>query len=219
MPCYTVGLDLGQANDYSALAVVERVLVLPLGLPLVQYHRTGAASIVGAEVTEEYHVRALKRWELGTSYPAVVADVAGTMRTEALGRDGLLVFDSTGVGRAVSDLFWSEWQRERCGIYPPQPITITAEVKRNMVDGLLVPLQQGRVRIAETLALAEALEKELVEFRRKITAAGNQQFAAGSDGGHGDIATALMLALLQRNTARRPALIENPSTAPLGASQ
>lgn len=217
MPCYTVGLDLGQANDYSALVVIERVLVLPLGLPIAEYHRKGAAAIVGAEITEEFHVRAAKRWELGTSYPSVVADAAAVMRRPELNRDGFLVFDRTGVGRAVSDLLWAEWQRERCGIYPPIGVTITAEVKRDMVDGLLVPAQQGRVKVPETLALAQTLEREMLEFRRKITAAGNTQFEAGRADGHGDVVMAAMLALLHPNTMRRPSLIENPSTAPLGA--
>lgn len=214
MASYTVGLDLGQAQDYSALVVVERVLVLPLGLSLAEYHRRGAAAITGAEVAEEFHVVAIKRWELGTGYPAVATDAAGVMRSEALRSDAFLVYDATGVGRAVGDLFWQEWQRDRFGIFPPIAVTITAEVKRDMADAVLVPLQQGRLKIGDSLALAPVLEKELTEFRRRFTAAGNLQFTAGRDDGHGDVATALMLAMLHHNTYRNPTLIESPVTDP-----
>jgi hypothetical protein len=54
---YFLGLDLGQAADYSALALLERQ-----GRPSPE---------------AVYHCRHLKRWPLRTSYPDIAADVGG----------------------------------------------------------------------------------------------------------------------------------------------
>ena len=60
MPDYYVGLDLGQAQDYTALSVVERSEKFPVG------------SLPDPSVTPReahYAVRHLRRWPLGTPYP------------------------------------------------------------------------------------------------------------------------------------------------------
>jgi hypothetical protein len=85
---YLIGLDLGQARDYSALAIVERVW-------------NPVAGGVGRLVSH-YAIRHLQRWPLHTSYPAVVADLAGLVRTPPLSWP-VLVVDQTGVGQAVVD--------------------------------------------------------------------------------------------------------------------
>lgn len=225
MGSFTVGLDLGQSQDYSALVVVERVLVLPLGVKLVDYHRS-PASLQGAELVEEFHVRAIKRWALGTSYPAVVVDVERVMCSQALRRDAVLFVDRSGIGRAVFDLLNDAFHARRLGAHPPIPVTITSGQhaqgwsvpKVDLIDGLLVPLTQGRVRVSDELGLGEALQSELLAFSQKISDAGrtSYDFERRAGQGHGDIATALMLALVRENTMRRPALIENPSTGITG---
>ena len=83
-PAYAVGLDLGQAQDYSALAVVEHA---------------------GRSRDRPLLVRHLHRWPLGTAYPAIVADVAATLAAPPLPAGAVLAIDRTGVGRAVFDLF------------------------------------------------------------------------------------------------------------------
>ena len=216
MSSYTVGLDLGQGQDFSALVVVERVLVLPPLVSLGAFWRQ--PQIIGPSVREEKHVRHLRRWELGTPYPVIVADVATMMRAEAM-RDALLFIDRTGVGRAVFDMFTEAWQVEEFGAGFPFGVTITAGSKRNgmsvpksdLLAAIQVPLQQGTLRVAEGLALGPVLERELVSFRQKISEAGRDTFdvqrRAGE--GHGDLVTALSLALFQDNTISRPDLVEN----------
>src|SRR5215210_2939438 len=100
MPFY-VGLDLGQAADYTVLAVVQSVIELtPSG---------------GTQ--KALHLRHLERYELGTSYPAIADKVAALMRDERLSpneydpsrfrvfrQEPQLIVDDTGVGRAVADL-------------------------------------------------------------------------------------------------------------------
>ena len=47
-----------------------------------------------------YAVRFLRRWPLGTRYPAIVADVVGLLACPPLPRSPLAI-DQTGVGRPV----------------------------------------------------------------------------------------------------------------------
>jgi hypothetical protein len=63
VPRYYVGLDLGKAADYTALAVVE--------------HRSTAD-------TAFYDVRYLKRWPVGISYPAIARDVRRMIENDPL---------------------------------------------------------------------------------------------------------------------------------------
>ncbi|WP_062385929.1 hypothetical protein [Demequina iriomotensis] len=214
MTSYTVGLDLGQGMDFSALAVVERVLVLPAHVSVGEFWRRPNAH----ELIEEWHVRALRRWELGTPYPSIVADVVRTMRAPVMD-DAMLLIDGTGVGRAVRDMFWDEWDQSRFGVYPPRAVTITAGHKRNgwnfpktdLFAAVQVPLQQGRLRIADGLALGETLADELLQFRQRITDSGRDviDFERRPGQGHGDLVNALALAMVVPNTARRPDVIEN----------
>ncbi len=113
---FYLGLDLGQAADYSALAILER-------LPLKS--RDEAPTL---------HCRHLQRWPLKTSYPAIVADMARIVASDDLqhalrqfsrgshsgylseieeDREAtlpVLAIDATGVGAPVVDMFKAEFK-------------------------------------------------------------------------------------------------------------
>src|SRR4051794_18652575 len=89
MKRYFVGLDLGQAQDYSALAVLERPEI-DLSMP-----RTARRPA--------YALRHLQRFVLGTPYPEVAAAVCELLRWP-LFAECVLVVDQTGVGRPVVDM-------------------------------------------------------------------------------------------------------------------
>ena len=72
-------MDLGQAHDFSALVVLERV---------------------GTEL----HARHIERLPLGTPYPVQVERIATLISSPELAKDVLVAVDGTGVGRAVTDL-------------------------------------------------------------------------------------------------------------------
>lgn len=80
---YFVGLDLGQARDYSALAVLE---VEGFGLHAI------------------LRVRHLQRWKLRTSYPQICEETCVLLHREPL-QSAPLIVDATGVGRPIVDLF------------------------------------------------------------------------------------------------------------------
>jgi hypothetical protein len=178
---YLVGLDLGQINDYTAVCVVEK------------------RAPVGAETS--YDVRHLERMPLGTPYPAVVARVTDLMRTPPLDRQGSLIVDATGVGRAVVDLFAAAQL-----YYTAVTITGGNEAiktaggewhvpKRDVVGAAQVLLQTKRLRFAESLPELPTLLRELQDFKVKITAAAHDTYGAWREGSQDDLVFALCLAL------------------------
>ena len=128
---YFMGLDLGQAQDPTALAVLEKVRAAPHpaegspGSPSGRPHWPGSTRKGGRpqrviittaeaarrnaeaerrEQTARYACGHLERFRLGTSYPAVVARVGELLRTPPFAGRTALVVDGTGVGRAVTDM-------------------------------------------------------------------------------------------------------------------
>lgn len=217
MASLTVGLDLGQVNDHSALAVVERVQVLPAGMSLAHWERH-TADHPYLKVVDELRVVHLQRWQLGTPYHAVVEDVCRLMRTDQL-QEALLAVDNTGVGRGVMDMLREEFTAGRMGKWWPQPVTITGGeashgdhvTKRDLLGALLLPIQQGRLKVAAGLALGEVLERELTSFRMKLTAAGRDSYDVQrreGESGHGDLVIAVALAARKPNHTVWPELVE-----------
>src|SRR5215210_2730291 len=93
-PEFFVGVDLGQASDYTAIALIERVT----------WKHGGVATGTPITTTSELHVRLLQRLPLHTSYPVVVAHVQRVLDTPALKGHVTLAVDKTGVGAAVFDM-------------------------------------------------------------------------------------------------------------------
>src|SRR6266852_3369831 len=87
--CYFIGLDLGQAQDFTALAVLERPLVAPRDPP--------------AKRRPAYALRHLQRFPLGTHYGEITQTLRGLLQKPPL-PGAFLVVDQTAVGRAVVDL-------------------------------------------------------------------------------------------------------------------
>jgi hypothetical protein len=186
-PAYFSGLDLGQTADHSALAVAERTTHPdPVRPDRTVYH---------------FAVRHLHRWPLGTPYPQVVADTKRLFAAPPLS-GSVLAIDRTGVGRAVSDLFSSAGVDARL-----RPITITggensgggSVAKKDLVGAVQVPLQDGRLKIASGLPLADVLAEELAAFRVKVTLAGNETYESWRERDHDDLVLAVALALYVGN--------------------
>jgi hypothetical protein len=126
---YVAGLDLGQARDFTALAVLERTRPDDPSPPEADTFRvhqcwSGIATIPVRPATlkreRTYAVRHLERFPLGTSYPAICTRVVELFEQPPLAGTRLVV-DQTGVGRAVVDMI--RRARPQATI---RPITITA---------------------------------------------------------------------------------------------
>ncbi len=204
---YIVGLDLGQAQDYTAVAVVQRV-----PRPATQHDpeprriawstSSGAVGYAQPKRKHAYHVGHLERYPLGTRYPAIVTHVRDLLRTgPLLAGDTKLVLDHTGVGRAVGDLFDGASAR-------PVKVTITGgdEVirdndypvkvpKRDLISTLDVLFHSERLKIAEGLEEAPILVNELLNFRRKVNLkTAHDSYEAWRESVHDDLVLAVALA-------------------------
>lgn len=220
---YYLGVDLGQAQDYSAIAVVEEPVWIPDGRDELFSPRTGwlrpdelvpaqrALARAGGETRWDrpakppLYVRHLERLALGTKYPTVVARVRQLLRTPPLAdaRTVLLV-DATGVGRAVVDLF------EHAQL-DPVPITIVGGTavtpdgrgfhvpQRELVSATVVVVEARRLEVSEALPEAATLQRELLKFQRRINPrTANDSYAAWREGEHDDLLFATALAVWYR---------------------
>ena len=184
---FYVGLDLGQRQDYSALAIVER-----------PDRRLAWMATDGDKLL----VRRVERLALGTPYPGVVARVREIVCGEALAGQCCLVVDATGVGAPVVDMLRAAGMR--CEV---TAVTITggeresgsgaawSVPKRDLIAGVQLALDKGEMRIARQMKDVSALVRELVEVR--ITAGlglGKVRIGADGSGQHDDLVVALALA-------------------------
>lgn len=191
---FNIGLDLGQLQDYSALAIVEK---------LEQTARDDPAC-----KERVYHVRHIERFRLGTLYRDIVAQVGEEMLLLP-GRSQLVV-DATGVGQGVIDLL------EQAHL-APIAVTITAGdavagggrswrvPKRDLVSVLQVLLQSGRLKIAAELPEADMLVREFLSFRVKISPrTAHDSYGAWREGEHDDLVLAVALACWHGEKATVP---------------
>ena len=129
---YFMGLDLGQSNDNSAVAVTRRERRL-------HTRDDGSRNSHWEETKPEiFQVGYLERIPLQTTYPSIVNYVARLLQRPIWAGNIELVIDQTGVGRPVCDLFAS------AGI-PFIAVTITGGRQRD-------PCRSPNVARAEGLA-------------------------------------------------------------------
>ena len=184
MPIFVLGLDLGQSQDFTAQVIVQadgtHYDTHLVGPPLVHCD-----------------VRHIDRYDLGTSYQDISADIG--KRFAKVPKPRYLVVDETGVGRPVMEML---------GFLQPHGITITgtgnaslvapmhAHVpKRDLVGAAQVALQNKVLRIARSLKHADTLVRELLAFRAKISDSGHDSYSAWRERDHDDLVLACSMAV------------------------
>ena len=185
------GLDLGQNHDFTALAMLEY---------LELKGEWDAARFAWRKKTA-LRLRYLERMPLGTPYPDVVEEVAEAMHAPALAGRRYLMVDATGVGRPVVDMFRRADLAGR--MWPVQITAGNRETlsdgyygvpKRDLIVGLQVLLQAGRLQIASRIRGAEALVREMAEMRVRLTPGGHEKYGVWREGEHDDLVLAVALA-------------------------
>jgi hypothetical protein len=193
--CVTIGIDIGQKRDPTAVAVLEA------------QERPDDETGLRAE---HHLVRHLERLPLGTSYPAVVQRLAGIvaqveMKMQAGPADRLtpaIWLDATGVGQPVVDLL-AEAGLPTTAVYfthgdrlaeNRQERTVSLG-KALLVSRLQVLLQCRRVHLPRT-AEAETLARELLDYEIHVDERANETYGAFKVGSHDDLVSALGLAVL-----------------------
>ncbi len=208
-----VGLDLGQSNDYTAIAVVERITGKAVdpgkSHNLTDIERAGLRwmfqdiAVVPEPPTAPpvHHLRHLERLPLGTSYPAVVERVLRLVRLPSL-REVMLAVDATGVGAPVVDLLLAA--PLPCALYAIHihgGDTVSHEgihfrvPKRDPIATTQVLLQSGRFKIAQGLPEAATLVNELQNYRVKLDPATAHDSYNARGGAHDDVLLATCMAL------------------------
>jgi hypothetical protein len=200
---YTISVDLGQAHDPTAIAVVEtEVLTRCFYDGLNPEPRQVPEGV-------EHRVRHLERLPLQMTYPLQVAHVRGLLSAPELRTgDVELVIDETGVGRPVCDLFEAEGLK-------PHRVMITAGFEQSrtgarswrvpkvtLVSRLQAALHAKELKLSPQLREAQALRQELSEFRMRHTASGAAVFGA-REGRHDDLVLALAVAVWRAQARSR----------------
>jgi hypothetical protein len=175
---FYIGLDLGQASDYTALIVMQKV-----------DDKTGNI----------YHIRRLERIR-GAPYPDITQKVKTIMASPALAGHKDLVVDQTGVGAPVVDLL------RQAGL-KPVAVSIHGGAattregdnwkvpKRDLVGTLQVLLQSGRFKVSNKLKLGPILQAEMLNFKVKIDPiTAHDSYSAWRDNEHDDLVLSAALA-------------------------
>ena len=192
---FFAGMDLGQRQDYTAIAVVER---------------RDAARAYLAPQFDSIAVRHVERLALGTPYPAVVARMRAIVQSDALRGDCSLTVDATGVGVPVVEMLRAG--RLGCEICA---VTMTggerehsigsawvSVPKRDLIAGVQVLLERGELRIARDLRGARMLLRELMDVQARAKGNGGTRVGADGHGEHDDLVIALALACWKAKRTR-----------------
>ncbi len=193
---YSIGVDLGQRRDYSAVAVVERVKRVDCRFDAVQ------CGWRERETDEGWVVRHLERMPLGTPYTAVAARIVEVARDAKVRGKCQLMVDATGVGMPVVDMLRSA--RPGCGIAAVLITGGTGErfdgtvwhvPKLELLARLQALIETKRLRIARRLGEAGTLARELLNIRSAQGVSGRVRAGAEGAGEHDDLALAVALAV------------------------
>lgn len=198
-----IGLDLGQAHDYTAIVLAEQI---PWSVTDPDPYR--------------YVIRQMKRDRPDRYHKVVgmVADMLPALRApvtvfDGLGRPGryqrtvTLAIDRTGVGRAVGDLFLDaglDCQIVLISITSGREVNrdgfeVTVP-KRDLCDQVRILLDTRRLEIVPDSPYTQTLTDELKNFRYTIGKTGHISYGAGEDWrqrNHDDLVLAAALALWQ----------------------
>jgi hypothetical protein len=183
-PAYLAGLDIGQRDDWTALAIVEQAE--DKSLTLVALER----------------VRRIPYPEIAR----LVADTVGEMTNPTV------LVDCTGVGRPVTDQLTELGVRHtRISIHGGSTVgqlddgTLSVP-KRDLIAALVVGFESRRLRIARGLRHVEHLEREAASFQMKLSAAGHDSYSA-REGEHDDLLLAVALPVWHAGQPKRLAYV------------
>lgn len=196
---FFAGIDVGQVNDWTAIAIVEcaRAVARLDGLHFALVDQVNAEA---AAIPVRLNLRHLERIPLGTMYPEQIVMVQQRLRDPRLGEVKSFL-DMTGCGRPVFDMFKQARLPNLQGVMitgahgeaTKQPYGWNVG-KSELVTRVQVEMQTGRLAFGRGIPEAHTLARELKEFQAVINKSGNTIFNA-REGQHDDLVLALALAV------------------------
>jgi hypothetical protein len=199
---FVVGVDLGQSSDPTAIAVLEHISgVMDASNDFLRHTGLSTEFQTPAEFVD---VRHLERLPLGLSYVDVVQRVKDLLSRPPLTRTddhpaAELIIDSTGVGKAVADIFSDAGLKfQAVTITAGNEATCAGRDRWNVAKTILISnvdamLHTGTLRFAAALSEAGTMKDELLDFRRRLSDAGRATYAART-GRHDDLVLAVAIA-------------------------
>lgn len=196
-----VGIDIGQVNDSTALAVVERLRAVPAPWAKSSPNQRARARQAAAEEPLRLNVRHVERLPLGILYPRQVEMIMERLQRPAL-RGATVYLDATGVGRPVLQMLRQAGARNVHGITITSAQSEARQTpdgwnvgKAELMNGALIAMQVGQLRLHRGVDHVDRLVKELRDFRaRQNPTSGNMTFTA-REGEHDDLPLALSYAV------------------------
>ena len=189
----TVGVDIGQKRDPTAIAVAE-----------IEYRDS---DLPRCKRESHYIIRHLERLPLGTAYPEVSRRIDGICQgvERQTGRRPDLFVDATGVGQPIVDLLndssrsahrvwavYSTYGDRRNEERDENRITLG---KAFLVSRLQMLLQFQRIHLPRGHREADPLVQELINYEIRVDENANDKYGAFRVGTHDDLVTALGLAV------------------------
>jgi hypothetical protein len=176
---FYIGLDCGQARDYSAISILNK---------------SG----------DNYQIVRLERLPLNMSYPLQIEHLFSLMHKRPLDKAMVtLAIDYTGVGRPVVDLAQDRglkpigiaitggnaatWNKGRTRASVP---------KRDLIGQMQMHAQNDKLKVAPRLKYGPTLAKELESFKVKIDPrTAHASYGSWREGEHDDLILATAIAL------------------------
>ncbi|MBM3740918.1 MAG: hypothetical protein FJW39_34680 [Acidobacteria bacterium] len=188
---YFIGLDLGQRQDHSALAVLE-----------LHTRYTGFRDPVSYNLITEslLTLRQLERYPLHMPYSDLIWKVKDVLANPNIQKRHSIAVDATGVGGPFIDFLRDAGVRTRL-----LPVSITSGdapslrngthyvPKRDLFTNLQILIQSRQITISQHLPWGPRLRDELLSLRRH-TGTNYETYGTARSGQHDDLVFALALA-------------------------
>lgn len=210
MKRYLIALDPGQKQDPAAVQIYKAVPDVIHPDKLIQQE----GKIIYRDNLVMQYRYADKR------YTYLVEQILNIMQRPSLSSESILVFDATGVGAAVKDMFvaagvkdmipivytaggkvsyvWRDEKDER--FRTPNNETFRMRTldelhvpKADMVDAARLELERQAVKIVKNLPYKDDFEKQLLEFRGKMNQKGYTSYNNSKDEIHDDWVNCFMM--------------------------
>ncbi|MGE0523500.1 MAG: hypothetical protein AB7O60_10765 [Variibacter sp.] len=177
---FLVGVDIGKSQDHTAIAIVHHTIT-PNRIEEPGYD----PPIYREEMVQRLDLVHLQRLPLQMNYVAQSHAIREILAREPLASGKTKVIaDSSGVGEGVLDLMQAQGLRmARIKITGGSETTQTGGDRFNVAKSALISkleaaMHSRELQVAASLKEADNFKAELMNFERKVTAAGQNTWSA-----------------------------------------
>ncbi len=189
----TLGVDIGQTRDPTAIAVAE-----------IEFRESELATL---QRESHFMIRHLERMPLGTPYPDVSKRIDRICEAvfKRTGQRPDIFVDATGVGKPIVDQLhasssFAKWvhavyfTRGNRRVEVPNERRVSLG-KAFLVSRLQMLFQGQRIHLPPGHREGHALVRELLDYEIRVGENANEKYGAFRVGAHDDLVTALGLAV------------------------